>query len=249
MRQRVSCGNRLLARRCSARRCWRDSLHGLARVCPEELLEVRLGAMPLRARQPWPSVNCRSSTINASRFFGQHEAQPPARFPEALQLPFEPHLRLLPRQLAEELHGRVLLGALDIEQDVAQHVQPPRGRVAHEGGRRHESAFGVLVADVEQALRAAHAGQDLFARGNVDAGAEAGHAAPEGAACLPRASQRFHAGWLSLSPPGCLNGEQPWAKPRALLMLGCVPGFRQSRTSFISLGFGVAGVGVRVGCG
>lgn len=129
--------------------------------------------------------------------FGQHEAQLLAGMTEAVELPLEPHLRVLPRQLAKQLHGRVPLGALDVPQDVARHVQPPRGRVAHERGRWHEGAFGVLVAEGEQALGAAHAGQDLFACGHVDAGAEAGHAAPEGAACLPRASPRFHAGWLS----------------------------------------------------
>lgn len=55
--------------------------------------------------------------------FGKYEAQPVAGMPEAVELPFEPHLRVLPRQLAEQLHGRVLLGALEVQQDVAQHVQ------------------------------------------------------------------------------------------------------------------------------
>ncbi len=59
----------------------------------------------------------------------QHEAQLSAGMPEALQLPPEPYLRVLPRQLAEQLRGRVLLGALDVQQDVAQYIQPPRGRV------------------------------------------------------------------------------------------------------------------------
>jgi len=81
----------------------------------------------------------RSSTIKVCTFSGRtragcwHACRKPCSCRSSST--FEPQPRFLPQQLEEQLHRRVLLGALDVQQDVAQRVQPPRGRVAHESGR------------------------------------------------------------------------------------------------------------------